>query len=184
MFDAWVPSWSPHAKEYWHAWQARAALVASTAIHPLNQTCSVFDDMLRSLEHIECVYRLNVVKDSGDPSSTLQNLQRVIARAKTELRQKPVAWRVIMPNGSERGIYSKWEDVQVAIAGLEGNTIVPLYAAPPAAPVLSDVIEEIATLVENLDIEECKTQYVKGNAAFELDGAARKIRAMLTKVQP
>lgn len=44
--------------------------------------CSVFEDMLRSLEHVESVYRLNVVKDSGEPSSTLNNLQRVIARAK------------------------------------------------------------------------------------------------------
>ena len=50
-------------------------------------TCSVFDDMLRSLEHVECVYRLNVVKD-GEPSSTLDNLQRVIARAKAASAQQ------------------------------------------------------------------------------------------------
>jgi hypothetical protein len=41
------------------------------------------EDMLRSLEHIECVYRTNVVKDD-EPSSALANLQRVIARARSE----------------------------------------------------------------------------------------------------
>lgn len=50
-------------------------------------TCSVFDDMLRSLEHVEAVYRLNVVKDN-EPSSTLDNLQRVIARAKAASAQQ------------------------------------------------------------------------------------------------
>ncbi|NYH21429.1 hypothetical protein [Paraburkholderia bryophila] len=54
---------SPAAKRYFHP------------------SCSVFEDMLRSLQHVEAVYRLNVVGDSGDPSSTLDNLQRVIARA-------------------------------------------------------------------------------------------------------
>jgi hypothetical protein len=43
----------------------------------------LFEDMRRALEHVECVYRLNFVKD-GEPSSTLANLQRVIKRIHTE----------------------------------------------------------------------------------------------------
>jgi len=58
-----------------------AAHVAPVPTMPQLVSCSVFDDMLRSLEHVESVYRLNVVK-VGEPSSTLDNLQRVIARAK------------------------------------------------------------------------------------------------------
>ncbi|CAG2132181.1 FtsB/FtsL family cell division protein [Cupriavidus numazuensis] len=70
------------------------ALEAMLKVHPLLAApapvaspaapapASLFDDMLQSLEHVEAVYRLNVVKDNGEPSSTLDNLQRVIARAK------------------------------------------------------------------------------------------------------
>ena len=41
---------------------------------------SAAPDMLMALQHVEAVYRLNVVKD-GEPSSTLANLQAVIAKA-------------------------------------------------------------------------------------------------------
>lgn len=43
----------------------------------------LYEDMRRALEHVECVYRTNVVKDC-EPSSTLDNLQRVIARIHSE----------------------------------------------------------------------------------------------------
>lgn len=39
----------------------------------------LFEDMRRALEHVECVYRLNFVAED-ESSSTLANLQRVIAR--------------------------------------------------------------------------------------------------------
>jgi len=47
---------------------------------------TIHEDMLRALEHVECVYRLNVVKDD-EPSSTLDNLQRVIKRARATAPQ-------------------------------------------------------------------------------------------------
>jgi hypothetical protein len=43
----------------------------------------LYEDMRRALEHVECVYRLNFVKE-GEPSSTLANLQRVIKRMQAE----------------------------------------------------------------------------------------------------
>lgn len=96
-FEAWAareghdilraPAWkntdyhSLPCEDAWRGWQAawRGWQAASPAAPP-NPTCSVFEDMLRTLEYTESVYRLNVVKDN-EPSSTLGNLQRVIARA-------------------------------------------------------------------------------------------------------
>jgi hypothetical protein len=40
---------------------------------------------------------------------------------------KPTAWRVTMPNGKERGIYSNYDEVEISINGLEGNIITPLF---------------------------------------------------------
>lgn len=63
-----------------HLLAAATAPSASPALP--SPACGLFEDMLTSLEYTEAVYRLSVVKDSGEPSSTLENLQRVIARAK------------------------------------------------------------------------------------------------------
>ena len=68
-----------YTRAVYDAAPAQSASPAATLPDP---SCSVFDDMLQTLEYTEAVYRLNVVKDDG-PSSTLANLQRVIARAKS-----------------------------------------------------------------------------------------------------
>ena len=75
------------------------------------------EDMLRALEHVECVYRQNVVKD-GEPSSTLANLQRVIARARATAPQATMplltdAMRAVLRN--ENCIYGSEDDLYTAL---------------------------------------------------------------------
>lgn len=69
------------------------------------------------------------IKDLKDDFSTLR---KKIEDQLSQPEPKPTAWRVLMPSGAERGIYSKWSDVVTAIAGLEGNVIVPLVEAQPS----------------------------------------------------
>lgn len=75
------------------------------------------EDMLRALEHVECVYRQNVVKD-GEPSSTLANLQRVIARARATAPQATMplltdAMRAVLRN--ENCIYGSEDELYTAL---------------------------------------------------------------------
>lgn len=77
----------------------------------------LYDDMLQALEHVECVYRLNVVKDD-EPSSTLANLQRVIARARATAPQATMplltdAMRAVLRN--ENCIYGSEDDLYTAL---------------------------------------------------------------------
>lgn len=51
---------------------------------------TIGQEMLRALEHVEAVYRLNVVKGE-DQSSTLENLQQTIAKAKRVGVEGPVS---------------------------------------------------------------------------------------------
>ena len=79
---------------------ARAILSRASSSRAEVEQADLFKDMLQSLEHVESVYCLNVVKDSGEPSSTLDNLQRVIARAKAATPHSEVEQDVPECNGS------------------------------------------------------------------------------------
>jgi hypothetical protein len=51
-------------------------------------------------------------------------------------------------------------------------------SAAPAPQGWNAALQAAAVIVEEIDIEEGETKYVEGNSAYELDQAAKKIRAM------
>lgn len=64
-----------------------------------------------------------------------------MARCAAFSNAEPTAWRVTMPNGKERGIWSNYDDVEISISGLEGNIITPLFLHPSVpAPKVTTVL--------------------------------------------
>ena len=61
-------------------YRAHDFIEAGGELHPDARLIAAAPEMLQALQLIECVYRKNVVKE-GEPSSVLDELQRVIAKA-------------------------------------------------------------------------------------------------------